>query len=97
MFTRSLNIRMFSAGCGFTADFPLLVETSSYNRALYNHLRGIYMIDQEHQAKFMSLTEKTDEKSQAQMTELRKEMATNSQKVKMFEELKHLFVACDEN
>lgn len=45
----------------------------------------------------MALTEKVDEQSQEEMSILRKEMGKSAQKVSMFDELKKLFSACDEN
>jgi len=45
----------------------------------------------------MALTDKVDEKSQEEMSILRKEMGKSAQKVSMFDELKKLFSACDEN
>ena len=42
-----LNVRFFSTSCGFVTDFPKLPKTSAYNKAIYNHLRRVYSIDQE--------------------------------------------------
>ena len=63
-------VRMFAttrgSECGFGGDFPELAgETSGYNKALYNHLRAIYVVDQARQDEFMKLTDQVDEKSQA--------------------------------
>ena len=63
---------------------------SSYNKALYNHLRKVFVKDQELQETFMALTDKVDEKSQSEMARLRKLMSVNQQQVKLFEDFKSL-------
>ena len=95
---RAMSTAAKVANCGFTEDFPNLLEaTSFHNKALYNHLHRVKIIDQEIEKTFMALTEKVDEKSQDEMNKLRKEMAKNAQKVAMYDQLKKLFLACEEN
>lgn len=81
--TGSTELRTFSTQpavpkCGFSEDFPAITKTmSTYNKALYNHLRKVFVVDQALQVTFMELTDKVDEKSQSEMARLRKEMANN--------------------
>ena len=73
-----LQSRHFSTSqaCSFTSDFPSLTsQVDTYSRTVYNHLQRIHEKDQVKQQRFMSLTESTDEKSQSEMQQLRKEMA----------------------
>ena len=45
--------------CGFTEDFPAIAQTTTtFNKALYNHLRKSYLENEELNSKFMSLAEK---------------------------------------
>lgn len=49
------------------------------------------------QTDFMTLTEQTDDKSQADMQKLRMEMSKIAQKVKLFNDFKALFTHAEEN
>ena len=59
---RASPFRYFSTAkvatvCGFSEDFPAIIKTTSvYNKALYNHLRGVNMKDKAMQDEFMRLT-----------------------------------------
>ena len=77
--------------CGFTEDFPAMTQkTSKFNKALYNHLRKSYRLDQELNTRFMALAEKQDDKSLAEMELMRKEMLQYEKQVKLFSDIREM-------
>ena len=53
-------------------------------------MRKVYVIDQEMNAKFMELAEKSDETSLSEMERMRMQMVNNAQKVKLFNDFKEM-------
>ena len=86
--------RLFSTvnKCLFSSDFPNLAsETSSYNKTLYNHLRKQADKDSLLNAEFMTLSQKTGDSDLSKLNEMRKQIANNSQQVKLYQEFRELF------
>lgn len=86
--------RLFSTvnKCFFSSDFPILAsETSGYNKTLYNHLRKKADRDAALNTEFMDLSQKAGESDLNKLNEMRKQIANNSQQVKLYQEFRDLF------
>lgn len=75
--------------CIFSADFPFLTnEVTGLHKALYNHLRKSHEEDEAVQAELLHLSTTTDSIDNPKMNDLRKQIASNSQQVKLYHRLR---------